>query len=55
MEKLSDHLELVRQYPNYKLNKYILFEYTKGLTCKFMYAPLNFSSCTTTQTGYRYN
>ncbi len=34
IEKLSDHFELVRQYPDDKLNKYILFEYTKGFSGK---------------------
>lgn len=34
IEKLSDHFDLVRQYPDDKLNKYILFEYTKGFSGK---------------------
>ena len=34
IEKLSDHFQIVRQYPNDKLNKYILFEYTKGFSGK---------------------
>ncbi len=34
IEKLSDHFELVRQYPDDRLNKYILFEYTKGFAGK---------------------
>ncbi len=34
IEKLSDHFQIVRQYPDDRLNKYILFEYTKGFSGK---------------------
>ena len=34
IEKLSEHFELVRQHPDDKIDKYILFEYTKGFTGK---------------------
>jgi len=34
IEKLSEHFELVSQHPDDKIDKYILFEYTKGFTGK---------------------
>jgi predicted DNA-binding transcriptional regulator YafY len=38
--KLSDHFELVKQYPDDRVNKYILFEYTKGFAGKEHLSPI---------------
>ena len=40
IESLSDHFELVRQYPDDKIDKYILFEYTKGFSGRHHLSPL---------------
>ena len=41
IEKLSNHFNLSVQHPDDKIDKYILFEYTKGFAGKHLLSPLN--------------
>ena len=40
IERLSNHFNLALQHPDDKIDKYILFEYTKGFAGKHLLAPL---------------
>ena len=40
IDRLSDHFNLVQQHPNDKIDKYILFEYTKGFAGKDFLSPI---------------
>jgi predicted DNA-binding transcriptional regulator YafY len=40
IDRLSDHFNLMQQHPDYKIDKYILFEYTKGFSGKHLLSPI---------------
>jgi hypothetical protein len=40
IDRLSDHFNLMQQHPDDKIDKYILFEYTKGFAGKHLLSPI---------------